>query len=53
MGLKGSKSMLTLRSLPSSVSIVPVYTTRPFEGTCVPATTLHNKLYVAGLQNPD
>ena len=34
MGLKGSKSMLTFRSLPSSVNTVPVYTTRPFGGTC-------------------
>lgn len=36
MGLKGSKSMLTLRSFPSSVKMVPVYTTSPFEGTCIP-----------------
>ena len=34
MGLKGSKSMLTFFSLPSSVRMVPVYTTRPFGGSC-------------------
>ena len=34
MGLKGSKSILSLRSLPSSVRTVPVYTTKPFGGTC-------------------
>lgn len=34
MGLKGSKSMLTRFSLPSSVRMVPVYTTRPLVGTC-------------------
>ena len=33
MGLKGSKSMLILRSLPSEVMISPQYTTRPFGGT--------------------
>jgi hypothetical protein len=31
--LKGSKSMLILRSLPSLVMISPQYTTRPFGGT--------------------
>jgi len=35
MGLNGSKSMLTFFSLPSSVKIVPVYTTNPFGGTWV------------------
>lgn len=33
MGLKGSKSMLTFFSLPSSVTMVPQYTTRPLGGT--------------------
>ena len=33
IGLKGSKSMLILRSLPSEVMISPQYTTRPFVGT--------------------
>ena len=33
MGLKGSKSMFTFFSLPSSVTIVPQYMTRPFGGT--------------------
>jgi hypothetical protein len=34
MGLNGSKSKLSFRSFPSSVIMVPVYTTRPFGGTC-------------------
>ena len=38
IGLNGSKSMLTFFSLPSSVKIVPVYTTSPFGGTCAKAT---------------
>ena len=33
IGLKGSKSMLTFFSFPSSVTIVPQYITRPFVGT--------------------
>ena len=33
MGLNGSKSILTFFSLPSSVTIVPQYITRPFGGT--------------------
>jgi hypothetical protein len=33
MGLKGSKSMLTFFSLPSSVMIVPQYSTKPLSGT--------------------
>ena len=33
IGLKGSKSMLTFFSLPSSVTMVPQYTTRPLGGT--------------------
>ena len=32
MGLNGSKSMLTLRSLPSSVRIWPTNSTRPLGG---------------------
>ena len=35
MGLNGSKSMLTFFSFPSSVTIVPQYTTKPFGGTFV------------------
>lgn len=34
MVLKGSKSMLTFFSFPSSVRMVPVYSTRPLFGTC-------------------
>jgi len=34
MGLNGSKSIVTFFSLPSSVTIVPVYSTSPFGGTC-------------------
>jgi hypothetical protein len=33
MGLKGSKSMFTFFSLPSSVTIVPQYMTKPLGGT--------------------
>lgn len=33
IGLKGSKSILTFFSLPSSVTMVPQYTTKPFGGT--------------------
>ena len=33
MGLNGSKSILTFFSLPSSVTMVPQYTTRPLGGT--------------------
>lgn len=33
IGLKGSKSILTFFSLPSSVTIVPQYTTKPLGGT--------------------
>lgn len=33
IGLKGSKSMLTFFSLPSSVTMVPQYTTKPLGGT--------------------
>lgn len=33
IGLKGSKSMLTFFSFPSSVTIVPQYITRPLGGT--------------------
>lgn len=33
IGLKGSKSILTFFSLPSSVTIVPQYTTNPLGGT--------------------
>lgn len=33
MGLKGSKSMFTFFSLPSSVTIVPQYMTNPLGGT--------------------
>ena len=33
IGLNGSKSIVTFFSLPSSVMIVPQYTTRPFGGT--------------------
>ena len=33
IGLKGSKSIVTFFSWPSSVTIVPVYRTRPFGGT--------------------
>ena len=32
--LNGSKSMFTFFSLPSSVRMVPVYSTRPLGGTC-------------------
>jgi len=33
IGLKGSKSMFTFFSLPSSVTIVPQYMTKPLGGT--------------------
>ena len=33
IGLNGSKSMFTFFSLPSPVTMVPQYTTRPFSGT--------------------
>ena len=33
IGLKGSKSMFTFFSFPSSVTMVPQYITRPFGGT--------------------
>lgn len=33
IGLKGSKSILTFFSLPSSVTMVPQYTTKPLGGT--------------------
>lgn len=33
IGLNGSKSMLTFFSLPSSVTMVPQYTTKPLGGT--------------------
>ena len=46
IGLKGSKSIVTFFSFPSSVIIVPQYTTRPFGGTRI------SKLYLSKKHNP-
>lgn len=41
IGLKGSKSMLTFFSFPSSVTMVPQYTTKPLGGTAKTKTRFY------------